>query len=430
MLTDSEIKKAITNGHFLTDEGKHVTQKLDGDNLWLEIVASGKACWRLRFIRPLHARPTRMSLGIYPATSLKRARQKAHDARTLLDANKDPIEERQKEKDAARAKRTFEEVIREWFAAFHESDATRSAKTRSNDLRKRDQLIELFGSKLIASITTTDIQQALIKIANGDGHKAKARQLRSMLREVFQYAMPNKYCGDNPAATALFKLPKINEQQLPAIIAPRQVGELMRRVRVFDGRMLVRAALEMMALTFPRPSNIAAMEWAEIDGNTWTIPKHKMKMRRSHRVPLSRQALAILEAVQPLTGNGKYVFSTGNKPIATKTLNRALRQIGYSDEQHCMHGFRSTASTLLNNEYRWPKDLIELQLAHGDEDKIRATYNRMAELDALLADEQNADTLDRQWEVRCKMMQHWSDRLDELARDDSGSNIVPLIRAA
>ena len=147
-------------------------------------------------------------------------------------------------------------------------------------------MIALFGKKLIGSIEVTDIQDALVAVANKDGHKAKARLLRAMLREVFKYAMPRKYCTDNPAAAV--ELPKISEDQLPAIIHPGQVGDLMRRICDYDGRILVSAALEILARTFPRPSNVAAMEWDELDEQTkvWIIPAGKMKMRRKHRIPL------------------------------------------------------------------------------------------------------------------------------------------------
>jgi integrase len=156
------------------------------------------------------------------------------------------------------------------------------------------------------------------------------------------------------------------------------------------------------------------MAWDEIDGNVWTIPAAKMKMRRGHRIHLSRQVLAILAELRE-TATGPFVFTNGNKPLSTKTLNRALRVLGYSSDVMVAHGFRSTASTLLNAECRWPKDIIEIQLAHGDEDRIRATYNRLSEFDAIMS--QNADDkiVDRLWEIRVKMMQHWSDQLDALA---------------
>jgi integrase len=423
MLTDSEIKKAITDGHFLTDDGKPTAYKLDADRLGLEIADSGTACWRFRFTSPKTGKPSRLSLGTYPATGLKAARGKAIKAREQVDAGHDPVEARKQVKTAARARRTFDEVITEWFAAFRLADQSRSAKTRDADLRKRDQLVELFGKRLIDSITPSDIQQALIKIAIGDGHKTKARDLRGMLRDLFVYAIPNGYCTSNPAALGSFDLPKTTKAKLPAVIAPVLVGELMRDIAAYDGRVLVRAALEVMARCFPRPSNVAAMEWAEIVDGVWIIPAHKMKMRRIHRVPLSRQVLAILDAVRPLTGSGRYVFSMSDKPMVAKTINRALRKLGYSGDEAVAHGFRSTASTLLNRECRWPADIIELQLAHGNEDKVAATYNRAFELDALMT-----EATDKLWAMRAQMMQHWSDKLDALR--DTGTNVVTLKVAA
>jgi integrase len=435
MLTDSEIKRAITVGHFLSDRNKDdhgqpvkVASKLDGDNLWIEIMDSGIACWRFRFISPATGRPARMSVGIYPATGLSQARSNAGEARKLVAAGKDPVAERKAAKEATRARRTFDAVITEWFVAFRESDMSRSKSTRATDLRTRDQLIELFGKAAIASITTPEIQATLIGVANADGHKAKARTLRAMLNEVFMYAIAKKECTLNPAAAIMFKLPKITTKQLAAIISPREVGELLRRIAGYDGTVFTRAALEVMARTVPRPANIAAMRWDEIVDGVWIIPAGKMKMRRQHKVPLSRQVLALLAELRKLT-NGPFVFSRDDKPMGSKTLNRALRALGYTAEQHTAHGFRSTFSTLLRAEARWPVDIIELQLAHGDPDKVAAAYNRVHEFDALI-NEGRVDISDRLWQVRAKMMQYWSDRLDALAADQAPSNVVELQQAA
>jgi integrase len=422
MLSDSEIKKAITDGHFINDDGKRVAYRLDADRLGLQIKPSGTACWLFRFTSPATGKPSMLSLGTYPATGLKAARDKAHDARKQLDAGHDPVVARKAVKAAARARLTFAEVMAEWFAAFRLADLSRSPKTRASDLCKRDQLVALFGKMFIDTITPSDIQQALIKIAIADGHKTKARYLRGMLSDVFTYAVPNKYCASNPAALGLFNLPKTTKAKLPAILAPVLVGELMRDIAAYDGRVLVRAALEIMARTFPRPSNVAQMEWAEIVGDVWIIPAHKMKMRRIHRVPLSRQVLAILDSIRPLTGAGRYVFAFGDRPMVAKTINRALRSLGYSGDEAVAHGFRSTASTLLNRECRWPADIIELQLAHGNEDKVAATYNRAFELDALMTP--GADSTDKLWAMRAQMMQHWADKLDALR--DAGANVVPF----
>jgi integrase len=302
---------------------------------------------------------------------------------------------------------------------------TRSTSTREADERSRDQLIALFGEKMIASITTVELHDALLSVANADGHKAKARQLRAMLKEVFMYAIAKQECKSNPAASHKFKLPKLKPVKLPAIIAPGQVGELLRAIRDYDGRVFTTAALMVLAYTFVRPANIIKMRWDEIVDGVWIIPATKMKMRKGHRVPLSAQVLAILAELRKLT-NSEYVLSTSNKPMGSKTLNRALAQLGY-EGKHCAHGFRSTASTLLRAECRWPVDIVELQLAHGDEDKVAAIYNRVLELDALLM---QGDVSDKLWQVRTKMMQHWSDRLDALRDGSTTENVVQFKAAA
>lgn len=425
MLSDAEIKKSVKAGFFLTTANVQVSAKCDADNLWFEILDSGKGCWRLRYTNPKTAKTTRMSLGTYPETGLGLARDKAKKPREQIAAGLDPVEERKKELDALRSKRAFEVVIKEWFAAFRENDLSRSQSTREADERCRDQLIALFGDKMVASITTVELQAALLNVANADGHKAKATQLRAMLKEVFMYAIAKQDCKSNPAASHKFKLPKLKPKKLPAIISPGLVAEMLRRIRDYDGRVFTTAALMVLAYTFVRPANIAKMRWDEIVDGVWIIPAGKMKMRKLHRVPLSKQVLAILAELRQLT-NSPYVFSTSNKPMGSKTLNRALAQLGYATK-HCAHGFRSTASTLLNAECRWPATIIELQLAHGDEDKVRAAYARMAELDSLMGEQ--PDVSDKLWQVRTKMMQHWSDRLDAL-RDGQAGNVIQLKAAA
>lgn len=451
MLTDPEIKKAITNGYFnKTDkegqlkrdaEGNAIRylEKLDDEGLYMELLqdkAAGKwaGYWRIRYLKPLNLKPTRMSLTApYPFISLTDARDEARDVRKGLAQNPpiDPIEKRRNEKAAARAKRPFEEVIKEWFAAFREH-AKLSQSTHDADIRKRDQLIALFGSKLIGSLTTAEISDALIKIANADGNKVKARQLRTMLSEVFIYAITKKDCTANPAASSVLKLPKFKSTKLVAIVRPREVGQLMQDIRDYDGRIFTRAALMVLAYTFVRPANIARMEWDEVIDGVWIIPAGKMKMKREHRVPLSSQVLAILAELRKLT-NSRFVFSTNDKPLGAKTLNRALQAMGYS-KRHCAHGFRSTASTLLNASLKFRKEIVELQLAHGEEDKVADAYKRLSELDDLVADgDAEHDIFTKLWEVRAEMMQFWANRLDGL-RDAppviGTSNVVPLKQAA
>jgi len=433
ILTNTAINAAIKRGYFLR-QGNRVKQICVGENLWAEITDSGTLAWRYRFNRLTTGKPSRMSVGTFPSTPLKLARQNGLDCAAMLAEGKDPITERENECEARRKKRTFSEVVKEWFKAFREYDDNRAPKTREDDETKRDQLIAMFGPKrLITDITIKMIQDKLLTIANDDGHKAKARALRGTLREVFQYAIPKGYCATNPAAIDLFRLPKKPGKKLPTLVEPKAVGDLMRDIREYDDtgiRALSLAALELMARTFPRPNNIAAMEWAWDKGDQIVIPVVHMKVKKNtdgtprgdHRIPLSTQARALLDRLRKITGHGKYVFSTNTKPMATKTLNRALAVLGYKGN-HCVHGFRSTASTMLNIECRWPADLIELQLAHGDENKIRAAYFRMNALEAALQDTQQGDAMtDKLWQLRVKMMQHYSDRLDQL----SGANVVAI----
>jgi integrase len=222
---------------------------------------------------------------------------------------------------------------------------------------------------------------------------------------------------------ALTKPPKGNPR--PALTDPDDVGDLMRRIEVYDAKNggLVRYALKLIALTMVRPGELRLAEWTEFDekNRIWLIPAEKMKMRDDHEVPLSRQALAILAELRPLTGRGRYLFSHDDDvPMSDNTINKALRIMGYDTGpggDHCAHGFRSSASTLLNEEGVFDGDVVEAQLAHetdekkrrrrdevvrrqlakGDKNKIRGIYNRAA-----------------YWSERVRLMQHWANRLDRL----------------
>ena len=199
-----------------------------------------------------------------------------------------------------------------------------------------------------------------------------------------------------------------------AITEPKRVGELLRAIDEYSGQPSTHYALKLAPYVFVRPGELRAAEWTEFDlGNSeWRIPAERMKMREVHIVPLCQQAVEILRQIQPLTGSGKFVFPslrTNARPISDGTLNAALRRLGFSKEDMTGHGFRTMASTLLN-EQGWHPDLIELQLAHAERNKIRAAYNRAQRLPE-----------------RRKMMQVWADYLDGLK---AGSNVVPIRREA
>ena len=262
----------------------------------------------------------------------------------------------------------------------------------------KQQLIAEFGNCEIGGIESRDVIRFLERVGN-EGHLEKAHRLRAMMARIYRYAIKAcDACKHNPAADLTDAVTVPPERHLAALVDPAAVGQLMRDIRDYRGKkrdgILTRSALQFQALVWQRPGNVASMEWSEIDWSKafWVIPLSKMKSRnkkeaKDHKVPLSTQAISILRQLQSISGGGRYVFSTTNRRMSENTLNMALRAIGYDTQtQHCAHGFRSTASTILNEEMHFNKDLIEAQLAHG------------------------AEWLD----LRSKMMQHWADKLDEL----------------
>ena len=205
-------------------------------------------------------------------------------------------------------------------------------------------------------------------------------------------------------------------QHRATIIDPKGIGALLRAIDGFDGQPTTRSALRLVAYVFVRPGELRHAEWQEfdIDGAVWSIPAEKMKMRRPHRVPLARQPLAILRDLQEVTGTGRWLFPsvrTFTSPISENTLNAALRRLGYGSEEMCIHGFRSMASSRLNEMGRWNPDAIERQLAHQEANAVRRAYTHGAEF----------------WAERVQMMQAWADYLDGLRE---GGKVVPLIKAS
>ncbi|MET0049660.1 MAG: site-specific integrase, partial [Candidatus Thiodiazotropha sp.] len=199
-----------------------------------------------------------------------------------------------------------------------------------------------------------------------------------------------------------------------SITDPKKIGELLRAVDGYEGSLVTRCALQLASLTFVRPGELRHAEWAEIDLDKaeWRIPAEKMKMRTVHIVPLSTQALRVLNEIEPLTGRGKYVFPgirSNQRPMSENTVNAALRRLGYTKEEMTGHGFRSMASTILN-EQGWHRDAIERQLAHAERNSVRAAYNYAEHLPE-----------------RVKMMQWWADYLDKLK---AGAEIIPIKRDA
>jgi integrase len=258
-------------------------------------------------------------------------------------------------------------------------------------------LLPFLGDKDIASITPADILPVFQRLAGMEKWEMLSR-IRSITSQIFRYGVATGRCQNDPTYALRGAIISPRPRHYSSIRKPSEVGALMRAITSYPYEQ-VRCALLFSALTFCRPGEIRNAEWAEIDKDEWRIPQEKMKMNRPHIVPLSRQALKVLEEMRDISGGGKYVFPsnrTPTRPMSENTILAALRSMGYTKDQMTPHGFRSMASTLLN-ENGFNRDWIERQLAHVEGNSVRAAYNYAEYLPE-----------------RRKMMQWWADYLDTL----------------
>ncbi|WP_315773791.1 MULTISPECIES: tyrosine-type recombinase/integrase [unclassified Bradyrhizobium] len=395
----------------------------DGQGLSLVVRPNGTKLWLYRY--RYAGRRKNMSFGTFPGVGLKAARDKRHDAEKLLDQGQDPVAVRDaKRREDGKLRHTFRAVGEEWVTTKLEKE-NKAEATIKRERWNLDRLYREIGDRPLCEIAPPELLTALRRV-EARGRFYTVGRLRSTASRVFQFGVGAAYCDSDPTRDlkhALTRAPKGSPR--PALTDPDDVGDLMRRIEVYDAKNggLVRYALKLIALTMVRPGELRLAEWSEFDeaNYIWLIPAAKMKMRDDHEVPLSRQALAVLAELRPLTGRGRYLFSHDDDvPMSDNTINKALRIMGYDTGpggDHCAHGFRSSASTLLNEEGVFDGDVVEAQLAHetdekkrrrrdevvrrqlakGDKNKIRGIYNRAA-----------------YWSERVRLMQHWADRLDRL----------------
>ncbi|WP_449246910.1 tyrosine-type recombinase/integrase [Desulfarculus baarsii] len=401
-LTDIAIKNA--------KPGPKRTRLKDERGLFLEISPSGGKWWRLRY--SFQGKENMLSLGVYPDVSLKEARARRDEARRLLAQGQDPSQARKAEKfETSLEAATFELVAREWHAKFRtnwsESHALRIMTRLSQDA------FPWIGARPIGEITAPELLGVARRV-EARGAIETAHRLVQNCGQVFRYAIATGRAQRDPAADLRGAIPPSPTKHHPSITEPKAVCALLRAIDGYEGSLVVRCALRLAYLSFVRPGELRRAEWAEFDFEAaqWRIPAAKMKMREQHIVPLSRQALEALQELRPLTGDGRFVFPserTKERPMSENTVNAALRRMGYGKGEMTGHGFRSMASTLLN-EQGWNRDAIERQLAHAERDEIRAAYNY-------------AEFLPE----RRKMMQSWADYLDSLK---DGASIIPFQRTA
>lgn len=381
----------------------------DGLGLYLLIAPSGGKLWKLKF--RVDGKEKKLSLGSYPDVSLTEARKKRDDARKGLAAGTDPALEKRltKLRRRADAANTFSVIARE----FLDKRAADGYKAWSPaTLKKNEWLLELMapaiGGRPVADIQPFEVLEAAQAIAR-KGNRETARRALQISSAVFRFAVATARLASDPARDLKGALPAPSTRNHAAILDPKKLGELLRAIDSYSGNTSTLFALQILPHVFTRPGELRQAKWEEIDFSTavWTVPAERMKLRRAHHVPLSKQVLAILLAAKALTNRDTgYIFPSirsSSRPISNNTMNAAMRRMGFAQDEVTSHGFRATASSLLNEardrqgKPMWSADAIERALAHGDDDKIRGVYNRS-----------------RYWAERVEMAQWWSDYLDQL----------------
>jgi integrase len=364
----------------------------DGAGLHLLVTPGGAKQWRLRYTAG--GRESMLSLGSYPATSLKAARAKRAELRSTIEAGRNPSLERR----AARTNNanTFEAIAREWL-----DKQPFTPKTLEKALWMfEDLLFPYIGSRPITALTPPELLEVFRRLERR-GKNETAHRIKQRVGQVARYAIATGRAVRDPTADLRGALAPIKVTNRAAITEPRQVAQLLRAIDGYQGHFAVETALQLAPLVFVRPGELRAAEWSEfdLDAAEWRIAAHRMKMRQMHIVPLARQAVVLLREIHPRTGRGHYVFPspcTAQRPLSDNAITAALRRMGYTGAQMSWHGFRAMASTLLN-EQGYSPDVIELQLAHQERNEVRAAYNRAQRM-----------------EERRSMMQAWADYLDEL----------------
>lgn len=396
-LTDTAIKNA-------RPQSKQV-KLFDGDGLFLLVTPAGGKWWRFKY--RFGGKEKLISLGVYPDVGLKDARQRREEARQLIAKGIDPSVDRKEAKAAATTEQrekenTFEVVAVDWFNTYapdlDEKHALRLRRYLENDL------VPVLGDKPVARLVPADILAA-VQTAQGKGRIHTAHRLTQLAGQVLQYAFIKGLVAVNVARGITGALQPLRVTNFAAITEPKEIGRLLRAIDNYTGFFSICYFLKILPYVFTRPGELRVAEWCEVnfDEAMLTIPWQRLKTRKlsqkDHRVPLARQVIDLFRELYAISGSGRFIFPSIRAKTDTISdagpLN-ALRDMGYDKNTMTLHGFRSMASTRLNEMGVRP-DLVEAQLAHKDPDSVRMVYNRAEYLDE-----------------RREMMQRYADYLDGL----------------
>lgn len=371
----------------------------DERGLHLLVTPEGHHYWRFNY--RFGGKYRTLAFGVYPDVSLAHARAKRDAARKILAAGEDPVEWRKRQEREAKAKAsdTFKVIAEEWVARLETEGRADST------LKKTRWLLEFaypsLGDRPITEIGATELLGVLRGIEARGRHETAVR-LRGTFGTIFRYAIATGRAQRDVSFDLRGALIQPKTKHRAALLEPKQIGPLLRAIESYEGQPTVAIALRLAPHLFVRPGELRTAEWTEfdLDEAVWTIPSHKTKMRRLHRVPLSRQVLAMIKELKSISANAKFLFPSvrsASRPISDNTLNAALRRLGFDKTQMTAHGFRAMASTNLNEMGKWHPDAIERQLGHVESNDVRRAYAR-----------------GEHWNERVRMMQNWSDNLDRL----------------
>ncbi len=369
----------------------------DEKGMYLLVKPNGGKYFRFNY--RIHGKRKTLAIGIYPDITLKEARDKRDTARNQIANGIDPMAEKKADSNE------FKDVALRWFESKHHAieEQTHKKKLRRFELH----VFPVIGLLSITKVKAPDVFN-VVKPLIAKRQLDSAHRIRAELSEIFAFAIVHGLIDYDPAQPVAKQIPSHKAEHRAALTEPKEVAQLLRDIYSYQGTFVVQCAFKLSPLLFQRPGEIRQMEWKGVDfeAKEWRYFVTKTKVQ--HIVPLSSQAIALLNDIKPLTDGGKYVFPSSRndgRPMSDNTIRTALRTLGYDGKTMTAHGFRTTASTLLN-EQNWGADAIERQLSHMPSDQVRAAYNRAQYL-----------------EERRKLMQCWADYLDGLK---NGANVIPF----
>ena len=373
----------------------------DGGGLQLWVFPDGAKRWRLAY--RAGGSQKLLAIGVYPEVGLKYAREAREAAKKILAGGSDPMaaKKQAKAEQAIASANTFAAIAAELVEKKRDEDKA------DQTISKAEWLLSLaypeIGALPIKEITAPDILRVLRAVA-ARGRFESAKRLRATIGQVFRYAVATGRADADPTGALKGAIPSPPANHRAAIVDPRGFGALLRAIGEYEGARETLYAMQLLAVTFVRPGELRSAEWNEFDFDraVWAIPGEKMKMRRPHHVPLASQSLRILRNLKDIAGVSRFLFPSTRsveRPMSENTINAALRRLGFKQDEMTAHGFRSAASSVLNESGLWNPDAIERQLAHVEPNAVRRAYAR-------------ADY----WDERVRMMTWWADKCDELRR--------------